>query len=293
LFDDVAAIFYNNVVSAYEDYVAHRDSGSAGRDAHLRSAIEAATALFHFREHLPAGRQMSRGQVEKDCSDFQLVADVVNATKHRKLTKGRPFIKSAEDVQEYTVITRYADEQGEYSHVRTVVQVRCLDGTTRNLDLALTNVLNYWGGKLKEWGIVEYAARPVRVFPGARHVGRDEARSLNLEILKGLRFHQNMQLLKFNYDRGHVEPVDLTGAKMEFRIYKPRYELNLTFTRRNTGQTIEVPFRLSEEESMHVHGLQTKEEQQEYLQQLINTRRDEINAAASAALAGAAKEVKP
>ena len=54
MFDNLAVTFYNNVVAAYDEYVAHRDLPEAGRDKHLRTAVAAATALYHFREHLPA-----------------------------------------------------------------------------------------------------------------------------------------------------------------------------------------------------------------------------------------------
>jgi hypothetical protein len=57
MFDDLARTFVLNVVAAYDDYVGHRDATVVGRDSHLRVAVEAAIALYHFREYVPdAGR---------------------------------------------------------------------------------------------------------------------------------------------------------------------------------------------------------------------------------------------
>jgi hypothetical protein len=53
VFDDLASLFYHNVVSAHDHYATIRDENTSGRNRHTRAALEAATALYHFREHLP------------------------------------------------------------------------------------------------------------------------------------------------------------------------------------------------------------------------------------------------
>jgi hypothetical protein len=99
LFDDLPSLFYHNVISAYDDYVAVRDGNTSGRSGHTRTALEAATALFHFREHLAGPHAKTRAQVVADCPDYRLVADVVNVTKHGTLTRptseGPPLVDSA------------------------------------------------------------------------------------------------------------------------------------------------------------------------------------------------------
>ncbi len=284
MFDDVASIFYNSVIPAYEDYVAHRDGSSAGRDRHLRSAVETATALFHFREHLPAHQRMSRAQVETECPDFQLIADVANATKHGQLTKGAPIVKSAEDVRECVIITTYNDAEGEYSDARTVVEAQCVDGSTRNLDLALASVLNFWGNKLKIWGIANYVPQPTPEVPGARYIGRDKTSRIDLELLKGIRFQQRSKFLKFNREKGYAEPIDLTGKDLKFSIYEPKYELKLAFKKDGIKKKIEIPLSLSEKESIHLHRLHSEKDKQNYLRELLEVHREEIETEASAAL---------
>ncbi len=155
MFDDLPSLFHHNVVSAYDRYASVRDGDISGGDRHTRAALEAATALFHFREHIPVQHKKNRKQVVVECPDYRLVADVTNAAKHRTVdrdtSEGPPLVRSAEDIEETTIIVRYQDDQGDYTDARTLVFINCSDGVRRNLDTALTNVMNYWVTELKRW----------------------------------------------------------------------------------------------------------------------------------------------
>ncbi len=89
MFDDVAALFHENVIVAYQEYIRARTSRVAGRSQDLRLALSAAAALYHFREHLPKNLRRSRVELEKACADYGLLGDIVNASKHGELTHGR------------------------------------------------------------------------------------------------------------------------------------------------------------------------------------------------------------
>ena len=60
----------------------------AGMNTDLRLAINAAGALYHFREHLPAGQRPTRSALVAVCPDYALAGDIITAAKHDKLTKG-------------------------------------------------------------------------------------------------------------------------------------------------------------------------------------------------------------
>ena len=107
MFDDLAAFFYENVVAAFTDYSKIRQNDPYGRSRDIRAAIDTATSLYHLREHIPAQYRKSRSEVAKLCPDYDLLGDVANAAKHDDLTRGKPQIKSADDIYELTVITRY------------------------------------------------------------------------------------------------------------------------------------------------------------------------------------------
>src|SRR5881394_643438 len=117
MFDDIAALFHENVIAAYERYLETKESNVAGRSRDLVDALSAATALYHFREHLPAVLAKTRHQIANHCPDYDLLGDVVNAGKHRELTRGTPALTSADQIQEQLISTEYEDEQGVYRHL--------------------------------------------------------------------------------------------------------------------------------------------------------------------------------
>src|SRR5437899_872107 len=101
MFDDVEALFVEHVVPAYRAFIESVSSGPAGSSKDLRLAVNAATALHHFREHVPTATQKTRGTVAALCPDYDLLGDIVDATKHHTLTrKSQPLIRSANDVYE-------------------------------------------------------------------------------------------------------------------------------------------------------------------------------------------------
>ena len=280
MFDDLASMFYNNVVAAYGAYVTSRDSDLSGRSSHTRTAIDAATALFHFREHLPEAHAKTRAEVAAECPDYRLVADVVNAAKHHVLTRttseGLPLVTSAKDIEEIIVCTEYEDDEGTYTDARTVVIVNCSDNVRRSLDNALTAVLNYWGGELKRLGIVGYAPRAVPEAPGARFVSRSEARAANLELLKGLGSKLNFQIMKFDVTKGHSEPVDLSDSEVTWRVFKPAYSVDVTAMPPGGDSPVTCSIDLTEEQSDVFHELATDAEREAFLRPLLVERQEEV-----------------
>ena len=279
MFDDLGALFMNSVVAAYDDYVAKRDATKSGRDKHLRAAIELATALFHFREHLPAQLAKSRTDVETACPDYRLIADVANATKHAQLTKptpqGPPLVTSADDVQEVIATTLYEDAEGTYSNSQMFISVKCTDGTNRNLDAALTNVLNYWSGILSQAGIVKYPHVLAPLKPGGRFVARKDAKSPDLEILNTICFRGAIQVLKFDPAKGYAEPMDLSGARVEMRIYKPPNIIDITATIPEHGE-VTVPVELPDDQAIALHRMKSDTEKQAFIHKVFESRAEEI-----------------
>lgn len=277
MFGDLAVTFYNNVVEAYDDYASHRDSPSAGRDRHLRTALEIATSLYHFREHLPERLSASAKNLEQNLPDYALLRGVTNASKHNQVTRKHSLVASADDIKEMTVIVRYSDESGEYSHSQTKLNVTCTDGVTRWLDLAITRILNYWGTFLKDEGVCEYDIRPEPEEPGCRYISRDEASTqMNLEAMRGLQFSQSMQFLKFDNSLGRAIPVDLTGAELEFRIYKPPQQLlDIKLSHPEHGD-LSATLSLTDQENITFHSIQDQTDHDAFMKTLLKAHRSEI-----------------
>jgi hypothetical protein len=274
MFDDLAAYFYENVVSSFEEYLEIKDSDTAGRSRDIRTAMIAASALFHLREHLPLSHALSRATVEHQCSDYGVLGDIVNASKHSSISNntphGAPLVTSATQLEELIVLTEYKDQDGIYHFVEKRGIVKPANGTSRNILEILTNVMNFWQAYLHSLGIVSKPhtyTLDSHQQPKARTECGETGR-LNLLMVKGLRFHLAMLWQRYNYETGTIEPIDLTGSKVEMNIYRPRYEVDLSLTHKATGSKFKKTITLSEEESEILAGLHTDSERQNYVHSL-------------------------
>ena len=215
------AYFYETVVVPYVEYKTTRNERKAGTRKDFKSAIAAATAAYHFREHLPDQYKKGHKAIVALCADFALLGDVVNAAKHKLLTKGKPQIASADSIRELIVNTQFQDEQGEYNVASKSIDIALKDGTSRELFDVLTNVVNMWIDFLQAAGISGKATK----FPHEdrnRIIGRDEAGRMDLVMTQGLAAQLGFKLQKYNYAKGCPEPVDLTGKQISFSAYDPR-----------------------------------------------------------------------
>jgi hypothetical protein len=287
MFDDLAAYFVNNVKAAYKAYLDNR-SASAGTFRHTRHALELATALFHFREHLPAQQAMSRTNAEARCSEYALVGDVANAAKHQQLTgqtpHGAPFITKAEEILERTIITQFFDADGMYTDVKTAVFISCTDGIERSLDEALIGVLNFWIAELQNLSIITLPAVSAYVRPGSVFVSRADAKQLDLEIVKGLEWRHAMQLLRFDTATQQSTLVDLSGMQLQMKIYVPRYSVSLSIAPPDGGEPFDLQLELADEQSATFHGLKTEAEKAAFAQSLAQDRITEIAEKVQAAM---------
>ena len=142
MFDDLAAYFYENVVSSYREYCEIRSSGSAGSSQDIRKAMVAASALFHLREHLPPQSTLTRTEVESLCADYGILGDIVNASKHGTISgaspHGAPLIASASQLEELLVLTEYEDQAGKYFFAEKRVVAKQVNGIGRDVFEVLT-----------------------------------------------------------------------------------------------------------------------------------------------------------
>lgn len=270
MFDDLAALYHENVVSAFVDYRDISESGIAGRSRDLRGALIASEALFHFREHLPKAGALTRAEVEKLCPDYGLLGDVVNAAKHKSITnktpQGPPLVDDATQLGEQIVITEYRDDVGIYRHAQKIVIAKLSDGSERNLLEVLTNVINFWEEYLHSVGVL--STPRTFAYAGniqARSRAECEANRLDFEIIQGQRFSQSLLLRRFNPKTGKAEPIDLSGSKLNFRIYRHQYHIDLSLTHEASGKEFKKTITLSEGESERIARLSNDAERQAYI----------------------------
>lgn len=270
MFDDLSAHFHEHLLGLYIRYRETRDEPKAGRSRDLQAATAAANALYHFREHLPTSHAMSRAEAAAICPDYDLVGDIANASKHAELTRGAPKVTRAQSLYELVVSTEFSDDQGTFTDARKLVIVKLNDGTEREVFDIATNVINFWGEELVRWGMLKsYNPFPLPAPPGSWALSRDEARGLDLEIIQGVRFKMQQRLQRYNASKGCSEPIDLTGSKVTFKIYKPNVALDAVFTHNQTGEERRFSIDLTREQADALEALPSEEEKQAFVRRLL------------------------
>jgi len=269
LFDDVHAYFYENVLTSYKDYEDRQSESKTGLSIDLRKAIVSATSLFHFREYLPAEHKKSREELSGLCSDYDLLGDIVNASKHKKLTRQWKYLNSSTFIKELKIITMFEDKEGKYSYSEKIISVKLIDGTERNLFNILTNVLNMWYEYLHQIGVLPkkyYKSLHKPSFPLSRAECSDN--KLDIEIMQGVRFTQTVRLQKYNYATQEIEIITPSDAKLKMHIYKPNYEVELKLVHKKSKEEIIVPIKLTDKDMIEIDKLKSDQEIKIYLIEL-------------------------
>jgi hypothetical protein len=279
LFDDLNGLFYENLLPAYDAFRNSLRRNDSGRNVRLRTTIDAATALFHFREHLPAEHQKSRKAVTAGCPDYRLVADVANAAKHRDIDRPTPdgplLVSSGADIYEQIYITQFSDEDGEYTDCRVSVIASCTDGVIRNVDRAVVGVFEYWRRLLWELDVNTHPSCWLLSETEDGFVMRAKARNPNFEILNTVRWSSRMQILKYNSFDQRSYPVELSGAKIEMNIYRPAYTVGVRVEMEN-GAVLSGEIGLSESEAQEYHRLTDDAAREAFVRKIAISKKGEI-----------------
>jgi hypothetical protein len=234
--------------------------------------MQAATALYHMREHLPA--TVSRTEIENACADYGLLGDIANASKHASISRNAPRVSTASQIFEAGVVTRFRDELGEFSCPQAEVFVRLDDGTERRLADVLYNVMVMWCDRLRALGVIDSKGpRPIVV---DQHVSREEAgrRQMPLAVNAGEEWKVQLRLRRFDYDSGRSVPIDLTGCEMRFTVRAPPTHVPIEFGLSEGEPPTSFDIPLTEAQSREYMALREPSEQQAYLARLLASNPD-------------------
>jgi len=83
---------------------------------------------------------------------------------------------------------------------------------------------------------------------------------------------KSFRLQRYNYEKGCVEPIDLSGAEIEYRLHKPQRSLDVTLTNEQTGKEIKRTLTLTEDEGVEYGLLKTEEEKQRFARALAEKK---------------------
>jgi hypothetical protein len=158
-----------------------------------------------------------------NCPDFKLLRDVVNLSKHSKITKYKPKISDVNNIYEQIIYTCYEDKKGKYWNVEKSVFVKPDDGSERDLLEIITNVMNMWLIEFEQIGIIEhvkpFVTSDTKILPRSRSSIR-----LAQYVTAGLPFKQRGKVQRYNYEKGIIEPYDLTNQRIDIPLLFISYQ---------------------------------------------------------------------
>lgn len=277
--------FTQNVLPACTAFFEARDQNRFGEKQLVRLGTTAASALFHLREHVPEALRPSKEELAERCPEYDLIADVANASKHAALTRGSPRLRHIDQVSEVLIQTKYADDEGEYTSAQAEVWLTLDDGTVLTLASQINSVLEMWASILRTLGVGDFSIP--RASSIDRHIPRAEAKPMPIEVLQGEERRLRFQLREFDYSAGVPRPVDLTGATLEFNVYKPPDSATIHIKAGTSIVDFSVP--LTREQAIAFAALPDDRERAAYLEAIITADaalRRQIDAAVQGARDG-------
>jgi len=264
MIEDLTKRYYEQLLPAYNEFVAEQRNNTAGQSKDIRLATSAAIALYHFREHIPEQYRKELKNYIEQCLDYGILRDVVNSLKHSKLTKKHDYVSSADDIYELLIDVEYKDEQGPYRHIFKSVTIRLKDGSRRDMLEVLTNVLNMWGHELIKLGITK-KPKPIklqdRFSPPLRQIN-----NMKLIMTRGLKYKQVFSCYRYNYHTRALDQRISDGTKFEYKITPQLpHEATLELINEKTGKSIKHSLTLSARESYEFGILESNDKRGQYL----------------------------
>ncbi|SDR91828.1 hypothetical protein [Gramella sp. MAR_2010_147] len=278
MYDNSQAYFIENIIIPFKQYLKDKKNKKSGFSSHLRSTINIASNLYHLREHIPNNSDLSRKKLEEICSDYALLGDVVNASKHKILTNNNPQLSNSENIFEILIATEYKDKEGKYIDTGKSVYIKLDSGQERDLHEIIINVMNMWLVKLEELKLIEH----IKSFPyhSTRLPKRNKnSRKMDFSAMQNLRFNPRFKIQKYNYETKSVEPMDLTGATIVGRIYEPKFIMEMKISLKN-GKEHNLEISLNQTQKNRLDKIKGEIERHQFIlklaveQNLINIEKN-------------------
>lgn len=288
MYDGLRNFFVECVLADHEAYKETRDIKIAGFSIDLRLAIHTCTSMFHFVDHIfdefhetspifPfSSLKAYQDYLVNLCPDFAIVRDCANVHKHRRLTKHKPLLSSAESIQEVIVNTEYQDDKGKYCILEKEIRVNLDDGTIKILHNCLDSVRVMWWDELVRLGVmsplspVQKKACPSP--PLREHEGEIPLLKWQLKLRQGERFKQLMLFQRFNYETMKPEPIDLNDYRVVSEIEKINYVIDCSITSKKTGRSLTRSIELTEEQNQKLLELKSEDEVQAFSREIAQQK---------------------
>jgi hypothetical protein len=261
---DLKVYFIDTVLHNYCKYVKLRKSRKIGRRNDLTAAINISTILYHLREYLPEDKAKSDEEMGFICPDFEWLRDVVNLSKHSKITRYTPKISDVNNIYEQVISTCYEDKKGKYWNIEKSVFVKQDDGTERDLFEIITNVMNMWLIEFEHIGIIEQI-KPFSAYSTKIPSRSNSSIRLDQYVTAGLPFKQSHKLHKYNYEKGIIEACDLTNSRFDMNIYKPMYTVAVSIGKNQGGEEIHFEIQVDKDQLKELTRIKLEEKKIQFV----------------------------
>ncbi len=264
--DNFQNYYYENIIVPYYDYIEEKQEGSFGRSNDIKKAIVCASKLYHLREYLSPSPSCKA--IVSLCSAYKIIQDVTNVSKHRVLTKGAPEVSNINQISELIVITTFEDEKGEFTDSDKVVQITKDNGITLFLHDILYNVICFWDKYLYDNKLINKEYKLKIPAPIGKVKQRSECKNVGIASVRGLGFKISWLMMKWDYAKNVAVPIDLTGAKMQFKVYKPKLTPQINMVDNKTGEVSNLDILLNEEDLIKFNLFETDSERFFFVKEL-------------------------
>jgi len=275
MYHDPEAQFHEDLVASYRHLTKMINSGPIGMSKGLKAAVQASSALFHFREHLPSSMQLTKAQAKTLYPDYGLLEDITNVSKHRTLTMGTPKIANVSAFSDYVYIIQFEDDQGLYTHVIKQVRVSFPTGGHVDAMVCITRVLNFWGKYLLDNGVLaSFTPYPEPSPVEFVNVSRHEAMTLDMESIEGVRFKGlGIQFLVHDPIEGGNFPPAVPLMSVQMNLCKrPPVVLSLTYKSAEKGEEVTRSYEITEDEEIEFKSLIAPDTQSAFINRIVSSR---------------------
>ncbi|MBN2729704.1 MAG: hypothetical protein JXR53_10815 [Bacteroidales bacterium] len=257
MFEDIKQYFLENVLAEYNGYLRQRKNNKSGFSEDVKCGLRSASALFHFREHLPKELKMTRAQVVNICANYSLLGDVVNVSKHGIIDRNNPQISNSKNIYEEIFVTTYMDKKGEYQHIQKEVVIELDSGEYIILFEILTEIMNMWINQLNGKGLFNELSFFTTT---TKRLPRRNKNSGRLDFLTTNHFYgRRFRAQKYNYDLKKIEPMNLSDVGISFNVYKNTYPVSIEIIPKQNGEPILLEMELNEKQMNLINSIQENE----------------------------------
>lgn len=264
--DNIKTYYYENIIIPYYDYIEEKQERNFGRSNDIKKATDCALKLYHLPEHLSS--KPSCNDIISQCPAYEILRDITNLSKHKTITKYVPLVSNASQISELVIMTTFEDEEGEYSDSDKVVQITKDDGTKMFLHDVLYEVICFWDKYLFDNGFIEKIYKPKAPTPIGKNKQRAECKRLDLEAVKGMDFKMATQMMKWDYEKNKAVSIDLTGATVQFNVYKPKLTPQIQIANNKTGKISTLDIKLTDEDLIKFNLFETDRERLSFIEKL-------------------------